>query len=91
MAGCHELVADLRSARTVESSSDFDSSGRTGARETNSSANVPTGVLERTSPTMWEEDSTTKWNKYARTIFPNCVVVHWKRGESEAKECVIMK
>lgn len=52
-AGCREPEIAVRFAKSLVGSPDSDSPGKIGRRETYSSANVPTVVIEVTNPTKW--------------------------------------
>lgn len=84
-AGCRESDAALSFGRRVESSSDTDRSGGTGARDSCSSENLSTAVIEALGPTTWQKDFNSSWIEYVRPGFPKYVVVHRKGVGNEAE------
>lgn len=56
----------------------------TGAPETESIASMPAAVVEFKSPTTWQKDVTTNWNKHAKKVFQvrdYALLGHLKRSE----------
>lgn len=70
-SGCREQDIALGFAEKVEISSHSDSPGGTDGCETSGSGNVKAAVIEKASPTTWQEDVSTMSNKFTRAGLPN--------------------
>lgn len=84
-AGCREPDTDMSFAKRAESSSDSGSPGEIGDHVTYSSEVVLILVIEVTSFTTCQDESSAEWHEYARSRIPKYVLVHHTKVREEAE------
>lgn len=87
-ARCHEPETCLSIARSVDCSSNSDSTGDISARETYSRDTISIAVIDLASSTTWQEDVTAVWDEYAKTGGSEYVIAHRKGMGIKAENCI---